>query len=219
MGVKQDVRWKFRQIYMVDADVARLNAELLNVFPEIRFADNNYWEAQAAGDVEPPATSRLPYRPALTDTREYCRLNAWLEPKGWEPSWSPPDRNGRRFIVNEPKPLLIWTPPTLRDGSWDSYDGRNTLEHATIVGRYAPGDDDHLRLINKAWRLLRRVAVNNVELCENHLAMEAVLGPVSDSMLWIGHEALKWLYEDRRRVIWHRHRPSDAIDRAPGWWK
>ena len=218
MGVKQDVLFKERQIYMVDADVARLTAALIATFPSIRFVERDYWDSRSVRDVGPSAAPPVPYRPALTDTRDHCRLRVWLEPGGWQPDWLPANERGSRLIANEPKPLLLWHPPVLREGSWDGYTGRNTLEHATVVAQYAAGDDEHLHLIKNAWRLLKPIAVNNIELCQNVLEMEAVLGPVKSQLTWIGHAALKWLYEDRQRVIWNRHRPCDAIDRAPGWW-
>jgi len=219
MGVKQDVLFKQRQIYMINADVARLTAELTALFPAVRFVEYEYWKSQAAVENASPASLRVPYRPALTGTEDPCRLRVWLEPEGWRPEWTAPEANGYRFIANKPKSLFIWYAPTLREGSWDSYTGRNTLEHATIVACYAPGDAEHLRLINRTWRLLKRIAVNNVELCENHLGMEAVLGPKRSELVWIGHAAFDWLYEDKQRVIWGRHRPCDGIDRAPGWWR
>jgi hypothetical protein len=103
----------------------------------------------------------------------------------------------------------------MRWGSWFDAEGRSTLAEGKVVARYTVGDKEHIAFINKVWRLAAKLSTNRTPWCYHDLASGQILGPYVANIIWIGHEALKWVREDPRHCFFHRHRPCDSIDREP----
>lgn len=201
-AVNYNPHFKSRLIAMNEADAEAFGTLLREAFPDIHFLRHDYWKRFEDGRtifLRPPDLA-IPYYSSLASPDEDFFL-VWREPPDWQPDWQGPNKDGIYVIANEPRLQFVF------DSGRTVPPKRDRVNAGRIWARYEPGDKEHVRFLNRVWRLNQKLTTNILKIIDPQTG--AVINPRCRDAIWAGFNALQWCREDPSRVIDGNRRPVD----------
>jgi hypothetical protein len=196
MQLKRSVRG--RETILNEADETILSLALKDAFPEIRF----HSEATKGEETYRSLVSLCDGHQVLAKcpVHEIAGLSE-------QPTWPVP-RRYLRFVRSTWAWGRGWR---AANWAWDP----PTLEHGCMDSSYYRDDDIARKFVNRAWRILARVATNRVKgghpvgnILEGRTMVR--MADESGGMTWCGHQALAWCREGgERRMLDGNTQPCD----------
>ncbi len=180
---------------MSPLDLEALTRLILAKYPDMRFADYDYWTDSSVSPsrrLRPP-NLRVQYKESLNFPMNWF-VRMWREPPGWEPFWPGPNENGIYWIANFPR-----FEASIQCGGLPIVGTQLMWRDGRIMGSYAPDDIEHRRFIASLFRLIPKVASQMVNIIDQKTG-EVIERSVHTS-LWVGHDLIRWLREDPRRSV------------------
>ncbi|MEX2615191.1 MAG: hypothetical protein WD767_03755 [Alphaproteobacteria bacterium] len=178
----------------------------------MRFLRNDYWKMNTSeGRVRKRGTNELEieYYDSLADG---FIVRGWIEPDRWKPVWRGPNREGVYTITNPPRLGFRYV-----SGGFPHSGPKTSFRGGSLDGGYRRGDKEHLRFLNAVIRLSAKFTSNTHDF---HVSREDRWNRDEWSMLWIGHDLLRWASEDDSRRIDGNARPATSwtMPDLPRWY-
>ena len=192
---------KMRLLAFTEADAETLTRILREEFPCVHFVKFHYSD-EDIGRVGPhrsqPERFIVPYYETLADPDERYFL-VWLEPSGWKPKWEGPNSEGVYVIANRPRLQFTF-----------ERSGRVPPDYLNLLGGriwayYLKDDKEHLRFLNKVWRIVAKLSTNVLDILDRKTG--EVMRPAQRTIVWTGPDANDWCRADPRRRIDGNLRP------------
>lgn len=103
---------------------------------------------------------------------------------------------GGRVIEDDPR-----APPHIRSGE--------------IIVYCSPGKKDDLAFAQRLFRLMRKFTTNTNQACYSYPQYEVRWTQDKGNLNWLGHDAIRWAREDKRRMLCYQR--SGSSDNCDGW--
>ena len=194
---------KMRIMAMAPVDADDFSVALKEAYPSIRFTDYDYGyvDIRKSGRIRSIPMKILHYCNSLTDP-ETWRFRVWLEPEEWTPHWTGPNENDVFVIPNKPTFQFIY------DSSSLDVPRPDNLRPGRIWAYYKNEDKEHLRFLNRVWRIAARLTTNILDVVDEQTG--DIRYPSGHTMVWAGYHALDWCRADPARRIDNTLRPADS---------
>ena len=193
---------KMRLLAMAPDDAKAFSECLREAFPNIRLTNYQYGsvEIRKGGRLYRVPKKNLQYFDSLAEG-ESGRFVVWLQPEGWKPLWTGPNENDVFVISNEPTNQFVYESSHLNIPYPDN------LRCGRIWAYYKKVDKEHLRFLNRVWRISAKLTTNVVDVLD--MKTLQVRYPSQKTMLWVGYHALDWCRAYPARTIDENVRPVD----------
>ena len=210
--IRGQILFRSRLIAFSERDERAFSRALVEKFPGLRFLEYDYWNIE-------PDEGRIRKRGPDELEIAYCNsladgfiMRGWVEPDGWKPVWRGPNRRCIYTIVNEPRLLFRYV-----SGGTPIPGPKTRFRGGSLDGGYRRGDKEQLRFLNAVIRLSGKFASNTHDF---HVSHEDRWNRDQWSMLWIGHDLLRWASEDESRWIDGNVRPATSwtMPELPRWY-
>ncbi len=195
---------KSRLLAMLSEDAEEFSHRLLEIWPDIRYANFGKFGYKTVDDGEGHLIDRpkknLRYYSSLAAEEPFL-FQVWREPEGWTPEWTGPIKDHLR-ITNIPRINFVYESSKLVPSLCSH------MRSGRICAYYLKTDKEHLSFLNRVWRLIPKLTSNVVELWDRDTGK--LVKPGYRSELWIGHHTADWCSADPGRRINDSWRPGDA---------
>jgi hypothetical protein len=197
-------------------DLAAWSDLLRKAFPQVLFHEEFRHDLAERNPEKPPT---VVFRQSLADIR-HGMGQILIPAPGWRPE----------LIVapGESSPYWRWSEPPHISGC---YGGRGSgglvdiqmpgphrhsqrISPCDVYFRYHRHDLEAKAMVQKALRLINKMATNKLLLCDEKTLV--VKRPVVSGMYWAGHHAIRWCLGDPRRTLYYWYLPLEAESRGPG---
>lgn len=82
------------------------------------------------------------------------------------------------------------------------------ISHGEITVNCRPGRPEHFNFSRRLFRLLKKFATNTNQACYSYPQYEVRWTQDKGNLAWLGHDAIRWAREDRRRMLCYEQRGS-----------
>jgi hypothetical protein len=189
---------KRRELAMLSKDAEAFSRALLEIWPDIKFSNLDAGEEVIERDgkiVDRRPKRNLRYYASLAEPG-VSLFRVWREPEDWTLLWLGPNKYNVYELPNIPRFNFHYDASKI-------YSYRpHQLHSGRIWGYHLKDDKEHLRFLNKVWRLIPKLTDNVVENWDRDTG--ELRFPAHRLELWIGHHTAAWC----------RARPDRRIDES-----
>lgn len=205
-----DIHFRSKRVCMNLTDWAAFAAAIDEANPEARYLRSLPLGIDVYGAEPPKVEIEGTFAEFLSDPDVPWEITMIIDPT-WQGSWklgnggwyvSGPADLVTRFILGG---KVVETRPK----------SPSHISHGEITVNCRPGRREHFNFAQRLFRLLKRFATNTNQISYSYPDYEVRWTQGKGNLNWLGHDAIRWAREDKRRMLCYERRGSG--DDWVGW--